>query len=638
MKPVDRKQEQIQSRRIDEELNETIRDLRQALTESKKKDRADEAHQYKGTYDGAKKRRKSMTEESDDTRDNRAEKAGKKVTKDIEYDEKKKDGIHGKKRGSEDAKAERAGKKVAKDIEYDEKKDRADEEKKPSSGLSKEKKSSTVKKAKAGKDIGHKGKGFKSVAKKAAKEYGSKEAGERVAAAAMWKNMKREGAGEEIGGKRNSARINGISEKNSMHPTMPAGPRVLEEDEAMYELRDSLSDLEGAITTAIEIGQSLLASARNAKNREVYNQLKSYTIPWLKAFISDARQQGSIKAMIDSLDGNKEEVDEMYFYDRKKSDGKPQDVLGRRKPGEVGARPEEYKAMKKDPRWSRDYPVGGPKGKLPEEEELDEKAVSKKQQKFMGMVHAAQQGEKPASKKVAKVAKSMKKGDVEDFAKTKQKGLPEKKKKKAEESASAGATSSGSVAPSEGGKKTSKGGVQYGKSVYESFNDELESIIRKPQSQEIAESVVVDDLSRLMETVSYINQKNNHKPMLREAMNVSVNVGTGSDGQPTKNITVTADGDDADELARILNLSGMQNQEQPEAEIEVVDENKPDWPTNTETSNDPLQYSGGMNGPKSTGQTTIPVTGVAPMPKRGMAENLDLERSLFKLYQKVKGA
>ena len=63
-----------------------------------------------------------MEEESTNKRDNRAEKAGKKVTKDIEYDEKKKDGIHGKKRGSEDDKAERAGRKVAKDIEYDEKK------------------------------------------------------------------------------------------------------------------------------------------------------------------------------------------------------------------------------------------------------------------------------------------------------------------------------------------------------------------------------------------------------------------------------------------------------------------------------------------------------------------------------------
>jgi hypothetical protein len=66
-------------------------------------------------------------------------------------------------------------------------------EDKPSSGLSKKQKSDVVKKAKAGKDIGKKGKGFKDVATKAAKQYGSKEAGERVAAAAMWKNIKREG-------------------------------------------------------------------------------------------------------------------------------------------------------------------------------------------------------------------------------------------------------------------------------------------------------------------------------------------------------------------------------------------------------------------------------------------------------------
>ena len=68
-----------------------------------------------------------MEEERTNKRDNRAEKAGRKVAKDIEYDEKKKDGIHGKRRGSEDSKAERAGKKVTKDIEYDEKKDKKKE-------------------------------------------------------------------------------------------------------------------------------------------------------------------------------------------------------------------------------------------------------------------------------------------------------------------------------------------------------------------------------------------------------------------------------------------------------------------------------------------------------------------------------
>ena len=59
-------------------------------------------------------------------------------------------------------------------------------EAKPSAGLSKEKKSATVKKAKAGGDIGKPGKGFDKLAKKA----GGGEKGEKIAAAAMWKNMK----------------------------------------------------------------------------------------------------------------------------------------------------------------------------------------------------------------------------------------------------------------------------------------------------------------------------------------------------------------------------------------------------------------------------------------------------------------
>jgi hypothetical protein len=66
--------------------------------------------------------------ESTNTRDDHAERAGKKVTKDIEYDEKDEDGITGKKRGPEDNKAERAGKKVTKDIEHDSKKKKKDEE------------------------------------------------------------------------------------------------------------------------------------------------------------------------------------------------------------------------------------------------------------------------------------------------------------------------------------------------------------------------------------------------------------------------------------------------------------------------------------------------------------------------------
>jgi hypothetical protein len=54
-------------------------------------------------------------------------------------------------------------------------------------------------------------------------------------------------------------------------------------------------------------------------------------------------------------------------------------------------------------------------------------AVSKAQQRFMGMVHAAQKGEEPASPEVEKAAASMKKSDAKDFASTKHKGLPDKK-------------------------------------------------------------------------------------------------------------------------------------------------------------------------------------------------------------------
>jgi hypothetical protein len=53
-------------------------------------------------------------------------------------------------------------------------------------------------------------------------------------------------------------------------------------------------------------------------------------------------------------------------------------------------------------------------------------AVSKAQQKFMGMVHAAQKGEEPASPEVAKVAKDMSKKSAKDFASTKHNGLPNK--------------------------------------------------------------------------------------------------------------------------------------------------------------------------------------------------------------------
>ena len=56
-------------------------------------------------------------------------------------------------------------------------------------------------------------------------------------------------------------------------------------------------------------------------------------------------------------------------------------------------------------------------------------AVSKSQQRFFGVVKAMQKGDIPKKGKAGKIAKSMSKDDVDDFASTKHKGKPEKVKR-----------------------------------------------------------------------------------------------------------------------------------------------------------------------------------------------------------------
>jgi hypothetical protein len=235
-----------------------------------------------------------------------------------------------------------------------------------------------------------------------------------------------------------------------------------------------------------------------------------------------------------------------------------------------------------------------------EEEPIAEKAVSKKQQRFMGMVHAAKTGKKPASKEVAKTAKGMGKKDAKDFAATKHKGLPEKAKaKKKEKDVDESSTTSGSVAPAAAPAKAGKGGYNFGGGVYESLDRKF-------------------------------------RAALNEGMNVSVNMSTGQDGQPSKNITISADGDDADRLAELLKMAGLGGNQEQSCGSEMVDENSPDWPTNTETSDDAMQYSGGLNGPKSTGQTTTPVIASQLRRQVSMEEGVKIEQSLFKLYNQYK--
>ena len=62
------------------------------------------------------------------------------------------------------------------------------------------------------------------------------------------------------------------------------------------------------------------------------------------------------------------------------------------------------------------------------EEVIKEKALSKKQQRFFGIVRAIQKGEQePTTPETAKAAADMKKSDVKKYASTKHAKLPEKK-------------------------------------------------------------------------------------------------------------------------------------------------------------------------------------------------------------------
>ena len=72
---------------------------------------------------------------------------------------------------------------------------------------------------------------------------------------------------------------------------------------------------------------------------------------------------------------------------------------------------------------------------MSEESNLQEKAVSKQQQKIMGLALSVKRGDTPkskVSKSVQKMAKEMSKKELEDFASTKHKGLPKKVDEKKE--------------------------------------------------------------------------------------------------------------------------------------------------------------------------------------------------------------
>jgi hypothetical protein len=269
-----------------------------------------------------------------------------------------------------------------------------------------------------------------------------------------------------------------------------------------------------------------------------------------------------------------------------------------------------------------------------EEEPIAEKAVSKKQQRFMGMVHATQKGEKPASRAVGKVANTMKPKDTADFAKTKHKGLPEKaKKKEVDENSEEGritttrtgpgktltTSSTGRVSATIGNGKMSVKPGKPGKQMDADMDTASNKDTSSSKSNSMVGKGIYDSINLELEN------------MIAESM--SINMSDSTDGN--RSLTITATDDDAMKLAMMLKNAGIgghgddmySSGEQACGACgmsncgcgdvdQAIDENAPDWPTNTETSNDALQYAGGLNKPKTDvagdGQSTVPVVATHP--------------------------
>jgi len=250
------------------------------------------------------------------------------------------------------------------------------------------------------------------------------------------------------------------------------------------------------------------------------------------------------------------------------------------------------------------------------EEPIAEEPKSKNQAVAARIARGVQKGTakaKPGSAS-AEMAK-MEPKELNKFAKGSTKGLPKKvsKKKEVDENSEDGRLTTTQTGPGKTSTSSStgrisatvdkgtvsvkpakSGGMSYGKGIYDSINLELENMI---------------------------------------AESMSINMSDSTDGN--KSLTITATDEDAMKLAMMLKNAGIgghgddmySSGEQacgtcgmPDCGCgdvdRAIDENAPDYPTNKQTSNNALQYAGGLNKPKTDvagdGQSTVPVVATHP--------------------------
>lgn len=529
----------------------------------------------------------------------------------------------------------------------------------------------SAKAARAGKDIGKPGKNFEKIAKSAGERYGSRERGEKVAGAVLAKLRAKEDVEEGI-----EDRLKDLDPKNPVNipayqrkaasgdkPVMPRSASaktpaikqkpMSEEDmeegnRFTYNLKKARdagktqADLDGdgnmepvreaAKPDYIDLDkdgnrrESMKKAAADKRRGQHEEELEE---GWDDMMKDVARRGGEMKRG-EKIKGHKGEIEKTATgirhtrsYDPKTGetdtgdDDKPAgEKRGRGRPKKTDRAPERVTAKAYKHK-------GGRKMSTEEIEEaiaaLEEAGYSVEERKLT----------KPEMKKREEVVKSMKKNKGDFEKRYGERGeevmyatatkMAKKKAEDVEEN-----TVAGNVAPSAAAPKKSKAGFTFGKGIYDSMNRELEN-------------------------------------MISESMNVSVNMSMDKHGEPRKNITVSAEGEAAEQLAQLLNLAGIAGKVSDKEDHsdcgcgtspcsceQMVDENATDWPTNTAVigDDDPQlrRFAGGLNRPKSSGQTTVPV--VSRDPSRGaegpeemhkkLGEANDLGMNLYREYKNYK--
>jgi hypothetical protein len=531
----------------------------------------------------------------------------------------------------------------------------------------------SAKAARAGKDIGKPGKQFSKIAADAAKRYGSKERGEKVAGAVLAKLRAKESIDEadvEEGNEFTQARMAAIK---AGKPTFRLNDKVYRVtgdtsdekrmDEGYVEFMDKKAQYRG-IGAEVE-GRSddyvvTFKDGTRKRYQELDGRRRVTTLEPVDApEEQDAegnvvkrgrgRPKGSKRSLGAKGPSGRSKLMRMEEdYDKDEYDEEGEMAKSQARTIEDAAR--ELQDILDDdenlPEWvqkkivlakeyidsARDYMKANPDEEemdvdveVDDEEFMAEKAVSKAQRAAAGIAYAAKKGDIPKSelRGASKEMADMPSKELKKFAKTKEKGLPEKAKEEDKEEVEE-TTVAGSVATAEQAPKSKKGGMQFGKGVYEG---------------QIAES-----FERKL-------------GMLTEGMSINMSM----DENGKKSLSVSATDEDAVKLAQILKLAGMESAshyhdacpscgEMHEGRCRMEEDlaNSGDDTEVMDTDYITNTISGGLNGPKlqvnpnNMGDNPLAMRNLGKGPSGqvnlgAMAEDIEqkLETRLMDLYKRI---